>query len=108
MCHLFHHDLDLPNQSVEPARLYGVQHFVRHIADQSPWQPAAETGAEEQDMGLGAATDGLVTARRVRAEAGTGVRIDLGHGGDFRLVFVTDGSATLTSPDGTTWTSTTR
>lgn len=111
------HDLDLPNQALEPARRYGGQHFIHHVADQAPWTPSPSQSsspppspslapdaprAEEQDMGLGWATDGLVTARRVRAAGGGGTGCDLRHEGDFRLIFVTDGAAVLTGPDGTT------
>jgi quercetin dioxygenase-like cupin family protein len=91
------HDLELPNQALEPARRYGGQGFARHVAAEAAWLPAGEPGLEQQLTGLAEASNGLVSVRRLR---GRPLAADLAHDEDFRLVFVTDGSATLTTPDG--------
>lgn len=97
------HDLELPNAEVRPGRRWNGQLFVRHVADEAPWRPTTEPGGRQQDLGLGAATDDLVSARRIHVDDDdTALDLDLSHDGDLRLVFVTDGSATLTPPDGVT------
>lgn len=94
------HELELPNGEARPGRRYGGQLFVRHIAEHAPWVPSPESGGRQQDLGLGAATDGLVSARRVAVTETSTIELDGSHGGDLRLVFVTDGTATLFTPDG--------
>lgn len=95
------HELELPNQALEPTRRYRGQRFVHHVAAEAGWGSAPDVGqgVEQQDTGLARASGGLVSARRLRPHS---TDCDLTHRHDFRLVFVTDGSASLARPDGRT------
>lgn len=93
------HELELPNQGLEPTRRYGGQRFVRHIADDAPWSDGPAAGLQYQDTGLGQASDGQVSVRRVRT-SGTAASWDLAHDRDLRLLFVTSGQVSLRRSDG--------
>ncbi len=85
----FDHELELPTATVDPARDFGGQRFVHHVAAAAVWAPAA-AGAERRDLGIGAATVGLAEAAVVRLDGSAPV--DLGHDGEFSFSFVLDGS----------------
>ncbi len=99
---LFDHDLTLPTTDRRPDRSYGGQRFVRHRAS-SPWTPAG--GAADwvhQESGVAAATAGLAAVHLVRPGPGAppGASLAVGHDGEFRFLFVLDGSGDLTlGPD---------
>ncbi len=93
------HDLALPNPGHQPDRLYGGQRFVHHRAAEAPWEAAESPGVLSQNTGLDEASGGLVSVHRHRGDPLT---LDLTNDDDLRLIVVTDGSATLTRPDGTT------
>ncbi len=93
------HDLALPTPGHQPDRLYGGQRFVHHRAAEAPWQPADSAGVLSQDTGLDEASGGLVSVHRHRGDP---LALDLTNEDDLRLIVVTDGSATLTRPDGST------
>jgi quercetin dioxygenase-like cupin family protein len=90
-------ELALPNATLHPERLFGGQKFVRHIDAAAPWQPAPgwPEGAEARDTGIGAATFGLARVQVVRNAPG--FRGALQHKGEFRLLFVLDGTMTFAS-----------
>ena len=90
-------ELELPNATLHPERLFGGQKFVRHIDAAAPWQPAPgwPEGAEARDTGIGAATFGLARVQVVRNAPG--FRGALQHKGEFRLLFVLDGTMTFAS-----------
>lgn len=90
------HDLPLPNGAAHPGRQYGGQHFVRHVAALSTalWRPAEATvGTDACDLGITAATSGLARVHAVRAPAGYRARAR--HGGEFRLLYLREGSLSL-------------
>lgn len=88
-------NMELPTGRFIPARYYGDQRFVRHIAAKAEWLPWHLPGFEARDLGISAATDGLAGVRVVRA-AGD-VRADApAHGGEFLFYFVLKGEMTLT------------
>jgi quercetin dioxygenase-like cupin family protein len=85
------HELELPNGS-NPARRFGGQAFLRHVAEETPWTPYR--GGEAQETGMAAATGGLAEVRVVRA--GEGRHLDFSaHSGELVFGFVLDGSAVL-------------
>ena len=89
-------DLRLPNEVVQPRRRYGGQYFVRHVAAQSIalWGPVAGTvGTDACDLGIAAATAGLARVHAVRAPAGYGTHVR--HEGEFRLLYLREGSLSL-------------
>jgi len=85
------HDLDLPNGS-NPARIFGGQHFLRHVAAETRWTPFH--GGEAQETAIVQATRGLSEVRTVRA--GGAASIDFpAHDGELVFGVVLDGTAEL-------------
>jgi len=93
------HDLTLPNPGHQPDRLYGGQRFAFHRAAETPWEPSVSPGVLSQNTGLDEASGGLVSVHRHKGDP---LALDLTNDDDLRLIVVTDGSATLSRPDGTT------
>lgn len=92
--------LALPNATLNPERLFGGQKFVRHVSAAAAWLPttgwpalAGSSQAEARDTGIGAATFGLAQVQVVRSAPG--YRGTLQHSGEFRMLFVLDGTLTL-------------
>jgi len=86
------HALELPNGNPDPARRYGGQHFLHHVAATAPWVPWH--GNEAQMTGVQAATGGLAEARIVRPGASPVVAVPP-HEGELVFGFVLEGSARL-------------
>jgi quercetin dioxygenase-like cupin family protein len=86
------HDLELPNGNPDPARRYGGQLFLHHVAATAPWAPWH--GAEAQATGVREATGGLAEARIVRPGALSVVAVPP-HDGELAFGFVLEGSARL-------------
>ena len=61
------HALDLPTTHRQPARRYGGQGFVRHVAAEAHWLPSARAGLEYRDTGVAQATDGFADVRVFRS-----------------------------------------
>jgi quercetin dioxygenase-like cupin family protein len=87
-------NMTLPTGHFIPARYYGGQRFVRHIAAKATWSPWHLRGFEARDLGISAATDGLAGVRVVRASA-AGVAKAEPHGGEFLFYFVLKGALAL-------------
>lgn len=88
------HVIDLPTKQVIPDRIFEGQRFVRHHADASTWVPFRYDGFVQQDLGIGAATDGLAGARVIVCDGGQSwpmAKIP----NEFLFAFVMDGSAIL-------------
>ena len=86
------HETSLPVPDVDRDRLFSGQHFLRHVAAETPWEPFH--GAEAQETGLLKATGGLMDARTVRA--GTSATINFApHEGELVFGFVLEGAASL-------------
>jgi mannose-6-phosphate isomerase-like protein (cupin superfamily) len=85
------HELELPN-GLDPARAFGAQHFLHHIAADAPWTAFGAAMAQETRMKMASA--GLAEVRTVRP--GEATRIDFPpHRGELVFGFLLDGSATL-------------
>jgi mannose-6-phosphate isomerase-like protein (cupin superfamily) len=93
------HRLKLPTGRALPDRLFGSQHFVRHIAADAGWlrwtQGAQDTGFEARDLGIARATHGLAGARVVRGVRAKAATPSLSHDGEFLFYFVLHGRAVL-------------
>ncbi len=86
------HDLQLPTASVDHEREWRGQRFVRHVAGEAAWEPAAPGGLQ-RDLGIGAATGGLAGARVLRLDPrGQPMR----HQAELLFRFVLDGQVELT------------
>jgi mannose-6-phosphate isomerase-like protein (cupin superfamily) len=83
------HDLPLPNDKVNPDRVFSGQHFVRHVANGANWAPWRIAGLEARDTGIAAATNGLAAVRVIRSSGEhTGT---IRHDGEFLFFFVLRG-----------------
>ena len=90
------HELALPN-GVDGQRLFGGQHFLRHVAAETPWTPF--NGAEAQETGMPQATGGLAEVRTVRRGGASDIAFRA-HSGELVFGFVLEGSAWLDYRDG--------
>ena len=86
------HELTLPNDKLDAARLFDGQRFVRHVAEQTPWTSFG--GGEAQETEVGNATGRLADARIVRATGGKALEFPP-HDGELVFGFVFEGAATL-------------
>jgi len=82
------HELALPD-TVDPARTFGGQRFVRHIAERTRWTKFG--GGEARETGIFDGTGGLAEVRTIR---GTDMEFPP-HDGELAFGFVLDGSANL-------------
>ncbi len=85
------HAMGLPNAE-NRGRLYGGQHFLHHIAADTPWTPFG--GGEAQESEIACATDGIADVRTIRAIDGKPIEFPA-HRGELDFGFVLDGSAIL-------------
>jgi len=90
------HAMTLPTPHLLPARDFGGQRFVRHVAAEARWLPWRADGFEARDTGIAAATDGLAGVRVARPQKSAGVKAVFGpHSGEFLFLFVLAGQITL-------------
>lgn len=92
------HAMTLPTPNVDPERAFGGQRFVFHRAAKAPWLLSDIRGARYQNLGLAAATGGIVSAIVVGAHD-SGGSLSLLHGGELRFVFIMKGSAGFADGD---------
>lgn len=95
--HMTHldHEMALPTGRHLPTRDYGGQSFVVHAARNAEWLPLPESGFEARDLGLEAATRGLIRARVLRRSAGAASQssgCEIPGRGAFVFLFVLRGS----------------
>jgi quercetin dioxygenase-like cupin family protein len=89
---LFDHDLELPNDHVDPDRRWHGQGFVRHVGAEAPW--VDQDGFEAQVTGIAEATDGLADVRLLRPN-GSATIAGQGHCGELHFVFALAGGGRL-------------
>lgn len=99
---LVEHDLELPTENTIPDRDFGGQRFIYHQQENADWLPGPFEDFEARDFGIGAATDGLVSAQVIRP-LNPSRHIILSHHGEFFFNFVLSGSATLGEQSGMQW-----
>jgi mannose-6-phosphate isomerase-like protein (cupin superfamily) len=94
--------MTLPTAAVRPARDFGGQRFVRHVAATTPWSPwplaAGEARFSARDTGIAAGTRGIAGAWTVRctAEATTPT---LAHEGELLFLFLLRGRMHIDGPE---------
>lgn len=87
------HELELPN-GANPARTFGDQSFLHHVAAKTPW--AQFSGGEAQETNIREATGAIAEVRTIR-----GASISFPpHEGELVFGFVLSGSARLEFRDG--------
>ncbi len=88
------HQLELPNDTYNPDRLFGGQRFVRHEAAKTVWQPWRRPGYETRDSGIGAATAGVAGVQIVRPTSPQPTE-PRAHDAELLFMFVLAGNLTL-------------
>jgi mannose-6-phosphate isomerase-like protein (cupin superfamily) len=88
------HTIPLPTGKLDPARDFGGQRFVFHVAAKAEWKPWRLAGFSARDTGIGAATDGLAGVKVARVTSETKGETTR-HAGEFLLLFVLAGSMRL-------------
>ena len=91
---LVDHDMILPNDRIDPERLFSGQRFVRHVAADTSWQASEYAGLEVRPTGIATATDGIGDVRVLRPDGSASV-VEMAADNPFLLRFVLDGSLTL-------------
>jgi mannose-6-phosphate isomerase-like protein (cupin superfamily) len=85
------HQMELPNPTGDPERSWSGQHFLRHVASETPW--TAFLSAEAQETGIHEATGGIAQVRTIR---GNDSQLAFPpHAGELVFLFVLEGNATL-------------
>jgi quercetin dioxygenase-like cupin family protein len=91
------HEVELPNDRIDPERLFDGQRFLRHAAANSRWTSFA--GAEAQETAMHAATKGLGQARTIRSGGSAEITFRP-HDGELEFGFVLAGEARLAADEG--------
>ena len=86
------HEMRLPTDCLDRDRLFGGQHFLRHIAKDTSWMPFR--GGEAQVTRVREATGGLAEVRTIRAAGAAEITFPPHHG-ELVFGFVLEGSARL-------------
>jgi quercetin dioxygenase-like cupin family protein len=91
------HDRALPTATVDTARDFDGQRFVRHLPEAARFAAAPMAGFEATELGIAAATRGLASVRvlRVGDPAAAGHRHAYRHDADLLFHFVLRGELTL-------------
>lgn len=88
------HVMTLPTGAHLPARDFGGQRFVRHVASGAAWGPWRVEGFEARDLGIGRATEGLAGVRVARPTTADRTPV-VRHGAEFVFGFVLSGRCVL-------------
>lgn len=97
--HMTHldHEMALPTGRRLPKRDYNGQTFVFHEAKNGPWDARSDSAFGIRDLGLDAATGGLVNARVLRHSAAGSADPAMKSNLDCAFTFVLQGTLTLTT-----------
>ena len=87
------HEMDLPNETVNPDRLFDGQRFVHHKKDGAAWADFRLPGFQSRDTTINANTAGVAGVHVVRP--GDGSSVWATHNSDIHFSFVMDGEMTL-------------
>jgi quercetin dioxygenase-like cupin family protein len=88
------HELVLPSPDARPDRSFAGQRFVHHRAETAAWRPWRMMGFEARDLGLAAASGGLVGAAVARRSGALDPR-PCRHDAELRFLFVIVGALTF-------------
>ena len=87
------HEMELPNATVNPDRLFQGQRFVHHRAEEAEWQAHRLQGFQCRDTTIAANTGDVAGVQVLRR--GDGTPEWTRHSGDILFTFVMDGAMTL-------------
>ncbi|WP_371157559.1 cupin [Jannaschia sp. 2305UL9-9] len=91
------HDMQLPNDRVDPDRRFQSQRFVHHRAEDAVWAPARQAGFQSRDTSIAENTGDVAGVRVLRVDGPTA---PFAHDADIHFTFVMAGTMTLEVPDG--------
>lgn len=91
------HHMSLPNDTINPARVYDGQTFVHHKLADCTWQPWRIDGFEHRDTGINHGTSGVANVQVARVVAAGGEHENqlVSHNSDILFTFVMQGTMTL-------------
>jgi len=89
------HDMDLPNETLNPDRDFDGQRFVHHRLAEAEWHPWRLSGFQHRETGIDAGTGGVASVHVVR-RAGGDVPV-WSHDADILFTFVLEGQVTLSA-----------
>lgn len=87
------HEMELPNATVNPDRLFSGQRFVHHRAEDAEWRPFRIPGFVARDTTIAENTGDVAGVQVVRVGEGTPPWTR--HDADILFTFVMDGAMTL-------------
>ena len=87
------HDMELPNATVDPDRVFQGQRFVHHEAAKATWERWRLPGFEHRETGINEGTQGVASVQVARRT--TGDVPAWRHDGDILFSFVLEGTMTL-------------
>ena len=87
------HELELPNNRVDPGREFDGQRFVHHQVADAVWEPWRLPGFELRETGINDGTQGVASVQVARRTSGT--IPSWSHNGDILFAFVLEGGMTL-------------
>ncbi len=90
------HEMELPNETVNPDRQFQGQRFVHHKADQATWRPFRINGFTSRDTTIAEHTQNVAGVQVVRQN---GVADWTTHDADILFTFVMEGTMTLHGED---------
>ena len=88
------HAMKLPNDKLNPDRIFSGQKFVRHELKDAIWQPWRISGFEHRDTGIHDGTQGVANVQVARFKGGTPKSTQ--HDCDILFTFVLEGEMILT------------
>lgn len=88
------HDMELPNNTINPDRVFSGQKFVRHELKDATWEPWRIAGFEHRDTGICDGTQGVASVQVARFQGGAPPPTQ--HSSDILFTFVLEGEMTLT------------
>lgn len=87
------HEMELPNDTINPDRKFQGQKFVHHKQAEASWAPFRIPGFTHRDTGINAGTSGVANVQVAKFESGTPPATR--HTADILFTFVMEGSMTL-------------
>lgn len=86
------HEMDLPNNRVDPGRDFQGQKFVHHRATDAEWSDARQAGFVSRDTGIATNTGDVAGVRVLRVNGPTAI---FTHDADIHFTFVMEGTMVL-------------
>lgn len=93
------HEMELPNDTVNPDRIFQGQKFCHHVANEADWEDWAIPGFRYRDTGISEATDNVASVHVAKIANPNDANIVITHDADILFTFVMTGECKLSSND---------